>query len=75
MSYWSIKDVELDAEIIENDFVVRKLKYNQKMIVHLQYLGWPDHGIPNDLNSFSVFVQKCEQHININTGTIIVHCR
>lgn len=62
-------------EIHENDTVVRKLEYNSKFMIHIQYLGWPDHGVPEDLESFNAFVLKCESLIHSNPGTVVVHCR
>ena len=55
--------------------IYRKLKHNSKIINQIQYLGWPDHGVPEDLTSFNNFVIKCENLIKSNAGTAVVHCR
>lgn len=54
---------------------MRKIKHKSKVIYQLQYLGWPDHGVPNDLGSFTKFILKCEELIKSVEGGIVVHCR
>lgn len=38
----------------------------------IQYLGWPDHGVPSSTDSFRSLLRSIEQHSN--TAPIIVHC-
>lgn len=57
------------------DYILRTLEYNSKKVLHVQYLGWPDHGVPNDIVSFAKFVTTCEDLIKSAPGTIVVHCR
>ena len=73
--YWITDDIKYQKEIIFDDVVLRKIQHMSKMIYQIQYLGWPDHGVPNDLNSFTNFILKCEELIKLVPGSIIVHCR
>ena len=61
--------------MIYDDVVLRKIQHNSKTIYQIQYLGWPDHGVPSDLGSFSNFILKCEEMIKLIPGSIVVHCR
>lgn len=62
-------------EIHENDTILRKFEYNSKTIIQIQYTGWPDHGVPEDLELFNNFIIKCKKMIYSNRGTVVVHCR
>lgn len=40
---------------------------------HLQYLKWPDFGVPNDLESFKNLIKMVNFYTSLDT-TILVHC-
>lgn len=73
--YWVEDDIDYQKEFIYDDVILRKIKHKSKVIYQLQYLGWPDHGVPNDLGSFTKFILKCEELIKSVEGGIVVHCR
>lgn len=63
--------------------VERDLKLTRKLgpveesrdITHIQYLSWPDHGVPEDYDDFLSLVSKVR---NIRMGSVdpvVVHCR
>jgi protein tyrosine phosphatase len=68
-------EVECFSEREKDDLVIRELQYNNRKIIHLNYLGWPDHGVPENLDSFSNFILICEKFLKAHEGKIIVHCR
>ncbi|PIK35842.1 putative tyrosine-protein phosphatase non-receptor type 4-like, partial [Apostichopus japonicus] len=57
------------------DFHVRNLKSNEERVVQqMQYIAWPDHGVPDDSSDFLDFVLRVRQRrINMEVPTI-VHC-
>ncbi|XP_068092774.1 tyrosine-protein phosphatase non-receptor type 3 isoform X2 [Hyperolius riggenbachi] len=42
-------------------------------ITHLQYVAWPDHGVPDDSSDFLEFV-NCVRQKRIENQAILVHC-
>lgn len=44
------------------------------MIIHSQYIGWPDHGIPASTDGFLTLVDNADS-FNHTKGPIVVHCR
>jgi protein tyrosine phosphatase len=48
----------------------------KREITQLQYLGWPDFGVPKDLRSYvHLFDIYREFRKNLPSGPITVHCR
>ena len=48
---------------------------NKRLISHFQYLDWPDHGIPKDIQSFLDLVKVVDsEEVNSNGVPLIVHC-
>jgi tyrosine-protein phosphatase non-receptor type 4 len=46
-----------------------------RIITHIQYIAWPDHGVPEDYHDFLSLVNKVR---NIRMGSVdpvVVHCR
>jgi len=82
--YWkgSGGEIEVRVEVQKSyktdwHFIYRLIAVNGTWAVHhFQYVGWPDHGIPNDLSVFIDFVQHVdsfrEEHAN---NSVVVHCR
>ena len=47
----------------------------QRIVKQMQYMAWPDHGVPDDSSDFLDFVVRVRQ---CRTGMVeptIVHCR
>ncbi|KAM5156728.1 tyrosine-protein phosphatase non-receptor type 3 isoform 4-T5 [Mantella aurantiaca] len=42
-------------------------------VSHLQYVAWPDHGVPDDSSDFLEFV-NCVRQKRIENQAILVHC-
>lgn len=46
----------------------------ERSVTQLQYMAWPDHGVPDDPRSFIEFVQRVR---SLRAGTVeptVVHC-
>ncbi|PRP85959.1 receptor-type tyrosine-protein phosphatase F-like [Planoprotostelium fungivorum] len=48
----------------------------KRTVVHYQYLGWPDHGVPENTAGIRGLIQSIEEQIaeSHSTGPILVHC-
>ncbi|KAG7317820.1 hypothetical protein KOW79_018855 [Hemibagrus wyckioides] len=60
-------------------YVIRELTLThtklgeQRSITHLQYVAWPDHGVPDDSSDFLDFVQAMRSKRK-GTEPLMVHC-
>lgn len=43
-------------------------------VTHLQYVAWPDHGVPDDSSDFLEFV-KYVRSLRVGGEPALVHCR
>jgi len=41
----------------------------------MQYLSWPDHGVPDDSSDFLEFISRVRDHRNGVVEPVVVHCR
>lgn len=64
--------VQKEAEIATKTFKVSKGNISH-LVKHVQYLGWPDFGVPNDPKTFEHLVEICEA-TDPTKGPIVVHC-
>ena len=44
-------------------------------VTHLWYSGWPERGVPSDLDSVVEFLQEARRAMRTNIGPTVVHCR
>lgn len=47
----------------------------ERHIRHMQYIAWPDHGVPDDPSDFLDFVMKVRQARAGMVEPTVVHCR
>ncbi|GFT58455.1 tyrosine-protein phosphatase non-receptor type 4 [Trichonephila clavipes] len=60
---------------ITRDFLISHQKANEERhIIQLQYVNWPDHGVPVDATDFLEFVQQLRDLRRDVGGTVLVHC-
>ncbi|KAF2361135.1 PDZ domain [Trinorchestia longiramus] len=80
--YGSIS-VHCDEQKTKSGFIWRQFTIKHKSseekrrVQHLQYVTWPDHGVPEQSNDFFTFVQevrriRAEEHENKHP--VLVHC-
>lgn len=51
-------------------------KGNTRQLCHIQYLGWPDHGVPTSFVEFENFLSTVsDKRGQTGDGSMIVHCR
>eukprot|EP00388_Colpodella_angusta_P044187 GDKK01062029.1.p1 GENE.GDKK01062029.1~~GDKK01062029.1.p1 ORF type:complete len:160 (+),score=5.68 GDKK01062029.1:2-481(+) len=65
-------ELDKDKEIVTKTLRVSK-DGTSHTVKQIQYLGWPDFGVPNDPKTFEYLVQICEATAT-DKGPIIVHC-
>lgn len=46
----------------------------ERQISHMQYLAWPDHGVPDDCGEFISFCRRVREARAGTSEPIIVHC-
>uniref|UniRef100_A0A4W3I975 Receptor-type tyrosine-protein phosphatase C n=1 Tax=Callorhinchus milii TaxID=7868 RepID=A0A4W3I975_CALMI len=63
------------------DYVVRKLfishkkeKPTDREVTHIQFISWPDHGVPEDPQLLLKLRRRVNAFSNFFSGPIIVHC-
>ncbi|GIX81886.1 tyrosine-protein phosphatase non-receptor type 4 [Caerostris darwini] len=60
---------------ITRDFLVSHQKLNEERhVIQMQYINWPDHGVPVDCTDFLEFVQQLRDLRRDVGGTVLVHC-
>ncbi|XP_064614139.1 tyrosine-protein phosphatase non-receptor type 4-like [Liolophura sinensis] len=57
------------------DFNLTHVETNEERhIIHMQYIAWPDHGVPDDSSDFLDFVLKVRQNRVGMVDPTVVHC-
>jgi len=79
-SYADIRVSNIDEQN-NKDYILRHFVVNkgeeERVIYHYHFLGWPDHGTPEDPGSVLNFlhdVKLKQEKILDNSGPIVVHC-
>lgn len=70
-----LKELE-SPSMIEREFKLcqNREPFETRYITHIQYVAWPDHGVPEDPGDFLLLVNKVR---NIRMGSVdpvVVHC-
>lgn len=66
---------QLDPTYVTRYFTLRNIKMKQeRRILHLQYISWPDHGVPDKAMEFLNFVQHVRLEREGMEEPTIVHC-
>ena len=47
----------------------------ERLIHQMQYVAWPDHGVPDDSSDFLQFVMRVRQNRTGMVEPTVVHCR
>jgi tyrosine-protein phosphatase non-receptor type 4 len=75
LSITTVKE-EGNEAMIEREFkLINNLENEERDIIHLQYLAWPDHGVPDEANDFLDLIFKVRHYRSGLVDPIIVHCR
>jgi len=71
------RDPEVGDDLIIRTFELKNLKVNEeRTIIHYQYTGWPDHGLPPPAHShhFLHLMKLVDNAIAEKGGPICIHC-
>ncbi|XP_028968584.1 tyrosine-protein phosphatase non-receptor type 3 [Galendromus occidentalis] len=75
---WSIQQVGMSQEDawIQRQFEVKNEKTGEERhVTHLQYVKWPDHGVPQDSQDFVDFVHLVREfRAEAPIAPVVVHC-
>ncbi|KAF6023403.1 ptprb [Bugula neritina] len=72
--------VVLQSTDVWADYAIRTLRVTKgsetRVIKHYNYIGWPDHGVPDDMGPFIIFYQKIKLATQrFKDRPLLVHCR
>jgi len=68
------KSYSKTEQLISRQFLLQNKKNNQKKtITHLQYIAWPDHGLPENTSGFSKIIDLVDEE-NTENSPVAVHC-
>jgi len=70
------KIVKHEMDLIERRFLVKRGDGTSKEVVHYQWEGWPDHGVPEE-NQYGVLlylVQQIMERRKLGKEPVVVHC-
>jgi len=70
------KTIKADMDLIERKFIFRSGDGTSKEVVHYQWEGWPDHGVPEE-NQYGVLfylVQQIMERRKLGEQPVVVHC-
>nr|XP_014347810.1 PREDICTED: receptor-type tyrosine-protein phosphatase C [Latimeria chalumnae] len=73
--------VHISEEKICPDYIIRKInithskeKGSARDVTHIQFMSWPDHGVPDDAHLLLKLRRRVNAFNNLFSGPIIVHC-
>ncbi|KAG5895022.1 hypothetical protein JTB14_014761 [Gonioctena quinquepunctata] len=68
------EETDPSESFVFRDFVVNDIKNNEvKEIKHMQYIAWPDHGVPDSPQQFLNFTEKVRS-ARKDDAPVVVHC-
>jgi len=71
-----------DSRVELEDLIIRTLKIKnleeqdspERTMIHFQYIGWPDHGVPPSTNHFTQLAEQVDETAAAVGGPIGIHC-
>ncbi|KAM9385456.1 receptor-type tyrosine-protein phosphatase C [Pholidichthys leucotaenia] len=73
--------VKLNSEDECPDYTIRRLtltnkreKNSEREVTHIQFMSWPDHGVPGDPHLLLKLRRRVNSFKNFFSGPIVVHC-
>ncbi|CAG9865127.1 unnamed protein product [Phyllotreta striolata] len=68
------EEIDQSESFVFRDFVVVDVKDNvSKEIKHMQYVAWPDHGVPDSPVEFLAFTERVRAN-RAEGSPVVVHC-
>uniref|UniRef100_A0A6B2L976 Protein-tyrosine-phosphatase n=1 Tax=Arcella intermedia TaxID=1963864 RepID=A0A6B2L976_9EUKA len=79
--YGKIEVTLISENQIEDEFIIREFTVihqenldDKRSMIHFQYTGWPDHGIPSNTKHFIDLMDRVDTAIKERGGPIGLHC-
>lgn len=57
------------------DFLQKREKNAEREVTHIQFISWPDHGVPGEPHLLLKLRRRVNAFKNFFSGPIVVHCR
>ncbi|XP_034030745.1 tyrosine-protein phosphatase non-receptor type 3 isoform X2 [Thalassophryne amazonica] len=61
------------AYVVRQFTLTHKQRGEERAVTHLQYVAWPDHGVPDDPSDFLLFISSVRER-RIAEEPLMVHC-
>ncbi|KAL1458006.1 hypothetical protein WDU94_008182 [Cyamophila willieti] len=69
------EEADPSGSFVFREFVLRDSQTGEKRdVTQMQYLAWPDHGVPDDVNRFLAFTRQVRHERSGMVEPAIVHC-
>ncbi|XP_034945433.1 tyrosine-protein phosphatase non-receptor type 4 isoform X2 [Chelonus insularis] len=66
---------KVEDTFVFREFILRDVNTGEERdITHMQYCGWPDHGVPNDWHQFTKFTERVRAARKGMVEPAVVHC-
>jgi hypothetical protein len=79
MSFGESLEVKCSTELHFGTYCIRTLQVRkdseQRNVVHMQFLEWPDFGVPQGTDNMLQFCHQLRENCESEGGLIVVHCR
>ncbi|XP_013773764.2 tyrosine-protein phosphatase non-receptor type 4-like isoform X1 [Limulus polyphemus] len=69
-----VVEVETTSLVHRELHLINKEESTERKVIQMQYVAWPDHGVPVDASDFLAFVGKVRNYREGTDVPIIVHC-
>ncbi|XP_075237521.1 protein tyrosine phosphatase Meg isoform X2 [Lycorma delicatula] len=69
------EEADASSTYIIREFILRDLESgDERDITHMQYLSWPDHGVPDNMSVFLAFTEAVRRYRVGMVEPAVVHC-
>lgn len=69
------EETDDSGSFVFRDFILSDVKNNvERDIKHMQYVAWPDHGVPDSPGLFLSFTERVRDARKESSAPIVVHC-
>ena len=70
----TLKETKTEGFAFRKFSLLYKDSGEERDITHMQYLSWPDHGVPDDASDFIKFVSSVRSAREGQVAPTVVHC-
>jgi len=69
-----VRERETQSTALREFTIVQKESKEERQVTQMQYIAWPDHGVPDDPHEFISFVSEVRKARDGCVEPILVHC-